>query len=178
MTPAQDPATGKHEQIQWRVDVLLEKYNTPDGEPVDGKTAYEVLHREGNLLMYGGASVLFHRLTGGTSVTAFDNTNAYIGVGDSSTAAAATQTDLQAASNKLRKVMDATYPQHTDGVVVGSSSAVFRSTFGSTDANFSWQEWAIFNASVAGRMLNRKAESFGTKSSGTSWVLTITLTLA
>lgn len=168
---------GEHEKIEWRVDVLLEKYNTPDGEPVDGKTAYEVIHRDGNLLMYGGASVLFHRLTGGTSVTAFDNTNAYIGVGDSATAAAATQTDLQAASNKLRKAMDVTYPQHSDGVILASSSAVFRSTFGTSDANFAWAEWAIFNAAAAGRMLNRKVESFGTKSAGTSWVLTITLSL-
>lgn len=166
------------DNIQWRVKARLEKYETPGGGPVDGLEPYETIDRDGNLLMYGGASVLFHRLTGGTSVTVFDNTNAYIGVGDSNTAAAATQTDLQAASNKLRKVMDATYPIHSDGVILASSSVVFRSTFGTSDANFAWQEWAIFNAAAAGRMLNRKVESFGTKSAGTSWVLTITLSLA
>lgn len=176
---AKDRAMSKrHETIQWRVKVRLEKYATPNGEPVSGLKPYEVLERDGNLLMYGGASALFHRLTGGTSVTAFDNTNAYIGVGDSTTAAAATQTDLQAATNKLRKAQDATYPQHSDGTVVGSSSVVYRSTFGTSDANFAWQEWAIFNASTVGRMLNRKVESFGTKSAGTSWVFTITLSLA
>lgn len=170
--------TGKRDSAKWSVKVKLEKYRTPLGESVDGLTPYEVIERDGNLLMYGGASALFHRLTGGTSVTAFDNTNGYLGVGDSNTAAAATQTDLQAASNKVRKVMDATYPIHTDGTGSGAASAVFRSTFGTGDGNFAWAEWAIFNASTSGRMLNRKVESFGTKSGGTSWVLTITLSLA
>lgn len=170
--------TDKHDSAKWSVKVKIEKYRTPNGQPVDGLTPYEVIHREGNLLMYGGASVLFHRLTGGTSVAAFDNTNAYLGVGDSNTAAAATQTDLQAATNKVRKAMDATYPQHTDGTTSPAASAVFRATFGTSDGNFAWAEWAIFNASTSGRMLNRKVESFGTKSSGTSWVLTITVTLA
>jgi hypothetical protein len=172
------PSDSKHDVIRWHCHAKLEKFNTPNGESTDGLTPYEVLERDGNLLVYGGASVLWHRLTGGTSVTAFDNTNANLGVGDSNTAAANTQTDLQAASNKLRKAMDATYPQHTDGTSSGNASVVFRSTFGSSDANFAWQEWALFNASSTGRMLNRKVESFGTKGSGTSWVLTITLTLA
>lgn len=167
----------KHEPIEWRVKTTLEKYATPNGEPVDGLTPYEVVHRHGNLLMFGGASALFHRLTGGVAVTAFDNTNSNVGVGDGVTAVAATQIDLQG-GNKFRKPVDATYPQHTDGVVSGSASAVFRATFATTDANFAWAEWGIFNAAAAGRMLNRKLDSFGTKTAGTSWVLTITLTLA
>lgn len=110
--------------------------------------------------------------TTGTTGTSFDNANAYIGVGDSTTAFAATQTDLQAATNKLRKAMDATYPTTAANVLT------FRSTFGTSDANYAWQEWGVFNASSAGTMLNRKVESLGTKPSSQTWQFTVTLTLS
>lgn len=106
----------------------------------------------------------------GAAVTAFNNANSYIGVGDSTTAFAAAQTDLQAATNKLRKAMDATYPSG------GSNVITFRSTFGTSDANFAWQEWGVFNASSGGTMLNRKVESLGTKTNTQTWQFTVTLT--
>lgn len=68
--------------------------------------------------------------------------------------------------------MDATYPQLAANVMT------FRSTFATTDANFAWQEWGIFNASTAGTMMNRKVESLGTKTSAQTWQLTLTITLA
>ena len=108
----------------------------------------------------------------GAAVTAFNNANSYIGVGDSTTAFAASQTDLQAATNKFRKAMDATYPSG------GSNVITFRSTFGTSEANFSWQEWGVFNASSAGTMLSRKVESLGTKTSAQSWQFTVTLTFS
>lgn len=106
----------------------------------------------------------------GAAVTAFNNANAHIGVGDSTTAFAAGQTDLQAASNKTRKAMDATYPSG------GSNVITLRSTFGTSDANFAWNEWATFNASSGGTMLNRKVESLGTKTNTQTWQFTVTLT--
>ena len=107
----------------------------------------------------------------GEAFTAFNNANARIGVGDSSTAFAAGQTDLQAASNKLRKAMEAAYPSRAGNVLT------FRSLFGTSEANFAWNEWGVFNAAAAGVMLNRKVESLGTKTSAQSWQLTIDLTL-
>jgi hypothetical protein len=106
----------------------------------------------------------------GAGGTAFNNANAYIGVGDSTTAFSAAHTDLQAATNKLRKAMDATYPSG------GSNVITFRSTFATGDANFAWQEWGVFNASSAGTMLNRKVESLGTKTSAQTWQFTVVLT--
>jgi hypothetical protein len=91
------------------------------------------------------------------ATTPFNNANSHIGVGDSTTAFAVGQTDLVAATNKLRKAMDSTYPSGAANVIT------FRSTFGTGDANFAWQEWAVFNASSAGTMLSRKVESLGTK---------------
>ena len=107
----------------------------------------------------------------GEAFTAFNNANARIGVGDSSIAFAAGQTDLQAPANKLRKAMDATYPQRATNVLT------FRATFGTAEANFAWNEWGVFNAAAAGQMLNRKVEALGTKTSAQTWQLTVDLTL-
>lgn len=104
----------------------------------------------------------------GAGVTAFNNANAHIGVGASTTAFSASQTDLL--TTPTRKAMDATYPSG------GSNVITFRSTFGTSDANIAWQEWGVFNASSAGTMLNRKVESLGTKTNTQTWQFTVTLT--
>ena len=176
-------AAGLHDEIRWRARWKVEKFHASEVAQhraglLDLVEPYEVIEREGNLLVFGGASALWDLLKGAGNVSAFSNANAHLGVGDSSTAAAATQTDLQAASNKFREPMDATYPLHTDGTVDGSDDIVFKSTFESADANFAWNEWAVFNASSAGRMLNRKVESLGTKTSAGVWALTVTLSLS
>lgn len=125
-----------------------------------------------NLLVNTGLTDIGNGLTSAGLATPYTNANANIGVGDSSTAAATSQTDLQAASNKLRKAMDATYPTVSNGVYT------FRSTFATSDANFAWAEWAVFNASSTGRMLNRAVASLGTKTSAQSWQFTVTITIS
>jgi len=179
-----------HDRAMWKARYTLKKFMGDfTAEQIDNGEAgeaYEVIEGEENLLMYGGISCLWQCLigngtgTGGAALTFFNNGNSAIGVGDSSTAEAATQTDLQAATNKLRKAMDATYPQHTDATTSGAATITFRSTFASADANFAWAEWGIFNSPTAatGRMLNRKVQALGTKASGSSWQLTVTLTLS
>lgn len=119
-----------------------------------------------------GAVAFASSIVGDGGVTLLNNANAYLGVGDSSTAFAATQTDLQASSNKLRKAMDATYPTRSSGTLT------FRSTFNTSEANFAWQEWGVFNASTVGTMVGRKVESLGTKTSAQTWQLTSTITVA
>ena len=111
------------------------------------------------------------QITIGEAVTNFANANARIGAGDSSTAFAATQTDLQAATNKFRKGMEATYPQRSGNVLT------FRSLFATGEANFDWNEWGIFNAASGGVMMTRKVESMGTKTSVQSFQLTLTITV-
>lgn len=110
-------------------------------------------------------------ILGGSSYTKFNNANAYIAVGDSSTAHAAAQTDLQAATNKTRKAMDATYPTRAANVLT------WRATFATGDANYAWNERGIFNASSGGQMLSRKVIALGTKTSSASWQLTCTDTV-
>lgn len=167
--------------LTWRAAWKIEKFwgdITPDSIP------YDTVEGAGNLLMHGGASMIWQALLGngtaspGQPLTFFNAANAHLGVGDSTAVAAATQTDLQAVTNKLRKAMDSSYPQHADGPAPANATVVFRSTFATAEANFAWQEWAIFNAAAGGRMLNRKVENLGTKSAAASWVLSVSLSIA
>lgn len=140
---------------------LLRSYVTPDEER-------EIV---GNLLLNEGIQELWDLAIAAGGTTAYNNANAEIGVGDSTTAAAATQTDLQAASNKLFKAMVATYPQRTNQTVA------FRSDFTSGEANYAWEEWGIRNGNTRNKNLNRKVENLGTKATGT-WTLTASITLS
>lgn len=170
----------RREQMAWKTVAVLDKYDSEEDFAAGKLASTETF--EGNLAVQGGWSNLWQCLigngtaTGGQTLTYFNNGNAHIGVGDSSTAAAAGQTDLQAATNKTRVAMDATYPQHTDGTTAGALTITFRMTAGSGVANFAWNEWGVFNASSGGRMLNRKTFTGGTKASGAVWVFTVTLT--
>jgi len=101
----------------------------------------------------------------------FNSTNARLGVGDGTTAFAASQTDL-VGTNKYRKAMDTGYP------VLAAPSITFRTTFNPSEANFAWSEWGIFNAASGGVMLNRVVESNGTKQSNQTWVLEVKITFA
>lgn len=121
-------------------------------------------------LTNAGRDLMVSGITG-TAVTAFSAANTRLGVGDSTTAFSAAHTDLQAATNKFRKLCDSAN-------VTGGNVLTVIATFATGEANFAWQEWAVFNASSAGTMLNRKVESLGTKTSAQTWVLTATLTFA
>jgi hypothetical protein len=162
-----------HEAARWHCTWRVAKRHTDDltEEP------YEVIEGEGNLLVTNGRNLLWKALRG-DAITAFSAANARLGVGDSSTAEAITQTDLQAATNKLRKAMDSGWPKvgTADGLATDNLMQ-FQSTFTNAEANYSWAEWASFNAaSGATSMLQRKVEALGSKASG-SWTLTTTLTL-
>lgn len=158
--------------FRWKIEKRLGDWDLPGHGLVPwSPKPYEVLEFPGNLLTTNGANALLTAVTGG-SITAFNNANSRLGVGDSTTAAAAGQTDLQAATNKLRKGMDATYPS------ISGNRCDWRATFGDSEANWQWNEWAVFNAASGGTMLNRRVEgSANTKASGT-WTLTGYITLS
>lgn len=181
---------GEDRRAKWRVMTTLDKFDgdwTAEQIESEGVAPVEHLVSHGNLLMYGGASCLIECLIGnGTSTAAqtltfFSNARAYIGVGDSTTAAVATQTDLQAATNKTRAAMDASYPSHSDGTSSGAATVTFRATYDTSTANHRWREWGIFNGSTGGRMLNRKVEDLdggSAKTSAQTWQLTVTITIS
>jgi hypothetical protein len=128
---------------------------------------------EYNLLLNEGINEVWTILCSAGGVK-FDNANANIGVGDSATAADATQTGLQAATNKLYKAMDGGYPTYGS-----AQKATWRSTFGSAEANWVWNEITVCNtAADTGKNLNRKVQAMGTKASGTTWVATLEITFS
>ena len=104
------------------------------------------------------------------SGTAFDTSNAYLGVGDSTTAFAVAQTDLQAATNKHREALDGA-PNVSTNVVT------YIATFESGDANYDWQEFGLFNNSSGGTMFSRVVSNQGTKVGGQVWELTYAQTI-
>ena len=128
---------------------------------------------EGNLLLSEGIGEVWDLVCGLGSPIAFSNANAYIGVGDSTTAESAAHTDLQAASNKTYKAMSATYPQRS------GTTVTFQSAFASGDANYAWQEFTVSNTSSgAGKNLNRKVSAQGTKASGQTWTVQLQITIS
>ena len=182
--------------IKWDPIIVVQKYDddqvawvreqcgvlVPDGALLESLVEpYETLECHGNALTTAGLNRLTSLLIGAGGQAA-TNTATRIGVGNSTTAFAVGQTDLQAAAgaaNRQFKVMDATYPQQANGVVTA------RSSFATGEANFAWQEWGIDigaptvtdGTTVNAVLLNRKVESLGTKASGT-WVLTATITIS
>ena len=123
-------------------------------------------------LTAAGWTAIASLLIGDAVKTAFNNANAYLGVGDTATAFNSAQTDLAASSNKKRIGMDSTYPLRTANVIT------FRSTFATGDANWAWAENGIFNAGpTGGDMLTRAVETLITKTSAVSVVFTKTLTI-
>jgi len=141
---------------------------------------------QGNLLLNEGIQRLQDMTMIATVVSnqvatnPWSNANAYTGVGDSNTAEAATQVELQAATNRFYKAMNATYPSRSNQTVS------FQSDFTTTEANYVWAEWTIAasatTASGAGftngtTNLNRKVAALGTKASGT-WTLTAQITFS
>jgi hypothetical protein len=166
----------KCETARWRCRYRLSKYRQDIGhyrgheaEFYGRYEPYEVKEGEGNCLLNTGIDEMWD-LIAGDSANHFNNAGAQLGVGDSSTTASPSQTDLQAASNKTYKGMESGYP------TTSSQQAVFKSSFGASDANYAWNEWVVRQATST-RCLNRKVESLGTKSGGT-WTLEVTVTLS
>lgn len=109
----------------------------------------------------------------GESATPWDNSNAYLGVGDSSTAYDEDDTDLVAATNKLRKGMyDGTFPSRS------GLAMTWKSKFLAAEANFHWNEVIVANAASGGVALFRDVVDLDTKPGTQEWHLTSTLTLS
>jgi len=131
----------------------------------------EFLPGMGNALVNAGINQLTTLLAGGGGVNF--GAGAYLGVGTSTAAENASYTDLQAASDKLRVAMNGAYPTY------GTSQKItWQSDFTSAQANFSWQEFAVFSGASGGTMLNRKISDQGTKTSGQTWRLTLEITFS
>jgi hypothetical protein len=157
----------------WHVAWICDKWHKSEDHDLGLPPNERVVATE-NLLVTGGINLMLLHLIGDTNITAYTSGSANIKVGNSTTAAASGDTDILGGSN-AESAMDAGYP------TVVLTTATWRSTFGSSAANFAWEEVAVKNASGAVsnsvRILNRKVQSFGTKVSGATWTMTLQITI-
>jgi hypothetical protein len=130
---------------------------------------YAVVEKKGNVLLTSGMTAIWNLVTGNSS-SHYDNTNSYIGVGDSDTAANENQTDLLG-SNKTYKQCYTGFP------AVGGKALLCFAIFGASDANYTWNEFVVKN-NATGICLNRAVQSFGTKTSGEVWPIQIQIQLS
>tara|TARA_B000000460_G_C21400458_1_gene342160 strand:- start:238 stop:735 length:498 start_codon:yes stop_codon:yes gene_type:complete len=155
----------------WDVTATVEKWDA-EADHLAGLPADDVLAVKDNLLLNDGINLLLDLLIGAGG-TPYNNGNSYIGVGDSTNSAAATQDSLEASSNKNFQGMESGFPQ------VSGQTVTWKAVWASGNGNFAWNEWTISNSnSDSGTNLNRKVASLGTKAAGSSWTLTVTITVS
>ena len=161
----------------WGVVATVEKWNVAS-DRAKGLPPDDTITTEDNLLLNGGIQNLLDLLCGLGSVTVY-GTGRYIGVGTSTSAAAAGQAGLQAGTSaRDYQAMESGFPDRTD------QTMTWKSVWGSAEGNFAWEEWSIRSASsgtggeATGTALNRKVASLGTKASGSEWTLTVTITVS
>lgn len=147
-----------------------------------GLAPAEVVEQPGNLLVTAGLTRLVSLLAGagGQAATA---TATRLGAGNGAGTAAAGDTDLSAAAgsaNRWFQIMDATFPSVATNVFTAKAS------FGTADGNFVWNEWGLdigtptvtSSATVNATLLNHKTSAaLGTKTAGSTWAFTVTVTL-
>jgi hypothetical protein len=143
-----------------------------------------IIEAPGNLLLNGGITNFLNLGTVTGSPTGYSAAQATIGIGNSSTAEVATQTNLQATpqntSNTWFQLVDSTYPQ------VSGQTATFQATIAGANANMTWAEFCITTGGIAaGQATNssvitlcRKVSAQGIKTSGQIWTIIYTVTLS
>ena len=178
-----DPVDPHPGRLMMKTRVQIKKWASEE-DKLAGKEPFETRIDEGNLGLSGGITRALSLLTlsGTDGGLTWNTTLTCIGVGTSTTTASAADTGLviaatSATAQEYHKMDATTYP------AVSGSNMIVRSTFGSTEANFAWNEFVIKNAtytadSTSGRALIRKVSQQGTKISGQSWECTCTVTMS
>lgn len=122
-----------------------------------------------NLIVTNGKNLAMDRLFGLASEAALS----HIGVGVNATAASASDTRLDNAvtGNVLLKAFDSTATR-------ASQTVTCLSTFGTSEANFQWNEAGLFNGATNGtsKLFNRVIIGPFTKTSAVSIIYTVTVT--
>lgn len=157
------------DRASWHCAWTIEKWHRAEDHDAGGAPD-ETIDGAGNILLTTGITALLTLLQGGGG-TPFNTANAYIGVGDSATASAIGQTDLQAATNKFRKLVK-------QAPTVAANVGTWVADFLSAEANFAWAEFGLFNGATGGVMLNRAVSANGTKAAGSVWTFTVTIQIS
>lgn len=126
-----------------------------------------------------GSLIRWKALRGTTPTTPFNNANAKLVV--STVTGTPAYTDVAVVNELGRKGMDTSFPlvetETAGGVTAAAREMIFRSTFGSSDANGDWRRFWVVNHITPGSedIFDNFSSSQGTKATGQVWELTITL---
>jgi len=205
-----------HDGLNWRAFAHVEKFSPDQTAHAEEQLRFLMLPRRmhgfqlaellratgapelgysqvaGNLLVTEGLNQITSLIINSSTSFAFTNTKGLVTVGDSTTAAAVSDTYVTATftsgSNCYQNPNDASFPTQSNGVINSQS------TYGSGVANFAWQTWgwASFNGTAAANatlsahgtgsnqalLINHKVASLGTKGSGAAWVFSTSITLS
>ena len=169
------------EDLVWKCHYRAELRYGPDIQT----PPYHVVEGVGNLLVRGGASLMWEYAKGSgttasTAAKKYLNATAALGVGNSTAAATNIQTALQGGS-QLLKALTGGFPTHTTGSTAATVvDIVYKSTFGVSEGNFTWNEFGLFSKATTAnrRMVTRKVQNLLTKTTAASATLTVTLSLA
>lgn len=147
----------------------------------------EIHHEDGNLLTTAGLARMTSLFEGGGGAV-FNNAQAIVGVGSSSTTALVADTALGgngSTTTAYYQGADVGYPTQSGGVINCNS------TFGTGNANFAWNEWCLgietgtltpggtlASVGTSPLMFNHKVASLGTKVSGAIWGVLATITIS
>lgn len=181
-------------QVRWTADMRIEKYSTQESyekgipdevQTVKGNTAtIKGLFTLWNLGMgMDDSSTVTYQGTTYQGVYPLSHANTFIGVGDSSTPASASQTGLLGSAVWVQ--CDEGYPK-TDAD--NPNTLQVKATFSPGVADQSWNEWGIANGDFSDIqsprtqdnvvLFNRRVENMGVKSSQATWVIITDLTIA
>lgn len=202
---AASPSDARHEPVRWVSAGIVEKWDRDqtaramaaykggkarleraDLYALVGPPALITEDPPSNILVNNGINRLLNLLIGTGSIGNYANGTARIGVGNGSSVAS-TDTDLSAAagsSNRYFQPCAGSYPS------VSGQTLTAQATFGTGDGNFAWSEWGIDGGGGSGgttvgtngasnsALLNHKAATLGTKASGSTWTLTVTIVVS
>ena len=180
--------------VRWLHRTLKLCYGAGAPEPVKSdfvrhkiKPDLITVERDCNLIVIAGWAALLGGVAGTTITNKFSATQGRIGIGTATTAASSVQTTLvgDTGSGSTTSYFALCGAAPTISTAQTPATLIFTATFGTTVANFAWNEFGTDNWNAAGVtatglganevFFNRGVSAQGTKQSGQIWTATETL---
>ena len=171
----------KVDKLKWRTVSIVQKWYDPNDEIANaiksGKITIEYAKikyrrnllgeyvKRGNIILDGGATAILQLLTGAPGVNPYNNANAQICVSNNNSTPSPSQTDL--GGTQL-----ACLPMNSGYPTVSGNTATFQATASTSQANFCWYTWGLFNGVT---YLNAVQVNMGTKTDVETWTITVKL---
>lgn len=168
-----------------QTDILVRRWESEDAYLRNGTPYLVTAHENANLITSAGWAALLGGVAGSTIGTKFSAAAGRIGVGTGTGPATAADTHLSgdtgSGSTTSYYQLVSSAPAINTGVV--PATFTFQATYGTTVANFAWEEFGIDNYSgssvttigTSSVFFNHGISNQGTKVSGQVWQMTVTI---